>query len=61
MLTISTRKGFRPLRASTSRNTGSWVRGVQAATTTRFSRCSSMAASMARWEMSAQAKLSSVA
>jgi len=40
MLTISRRYGLKPTRAHVSRNTGSCVRGVHAAMTSRFTRCS---------------------
>ena len=36
MLAISNRYGFRPASRSVSWNSGSWVRGVQEATTTRL-------------------------
>ncbi len=40
MLAISNRNGLRPASRRVSWKIGSWVRGVQLATTTRFRSCS---------------------
>ena len=42
MLAISNRNGLSPASRSVSWKMGSWVRGVQLATTTRLSWCSSI-------------------
>ena len=49
MLAISNRYLFRPASIKVSRNRGSWVMGVQAATTTRLRLCSSMIRVMLTW------------
>ncbi len=49
MLPISNRKGFRPAEAQVARNRGSCVRGVQDATTTRFSLCSRIISLILSW------------
>ena len=43
--------GFRPASRSVSRKIGSCVRGVQEATTTRFSRCSAICSLMRFWRV----------
>ena len=49
ILAISNRYLFKPASINVSRNRGSWVMGVQAATTTRLRLCSSMIRVMLTW------------
>ena len=49
ILAISKRYLFRPASIRVSRNRGSWVMGVQAATTTRLRLCSSMTFDILTW------------